>query len=241
MGSNIISERTFAKARKYLALIEDPSASEGEVITANQKLQKLLKENGLQIDDIDVEDGGETVTESTVMVGGRTDAWLLNLAACIARNYRCETVRYHGGRRISIVFIGLESDVVLAKSVFRATRQAAESLWKKESADVREEAALHVDDPKSQLGRHWIKSCVMAARKPFLIGFVSGLSEAYRQNLEEDSQLALAVVVPVAVEEYVAGKNYGRHKYSSACRHGSSYESGRTAGYGVGRGNRVCA
>lgn len=228
-----------AKAAKILNLLNN-AGTEGEAVAASLALQRLLLSNGLTIVDVEVKEDKTEVLDANTGYRSKVEKWELWLANTVAKNYRCETLRWtrRCGRQkeYQIVFLGEGDDAANAVEVYLATRKAALKclrLFKKSYVAERQE-------------RDWwyeTSDFSTAERNSYLFGFVQGLSSAYDEQIASDETLALAVVVPKRVTDELNNRATGhvRQRYSRQSGDGSIYNGGYSDGYGVGTGKRVCA
>lgn len=234
MKDNKIKE----KAAKILALLNN-AGTEGEAVAASLALQRLLLANGLTMADVEVRQEVHEVRDDGTEWKSRYDKWELALASVIAENYRCEILRSSHKANpwakpvYSITFIGQDEDAGTAVGVFNASRKAALRCLRSFKKDYVEERCVW--DPFFKFGT--------AQRNSYLFGFCSGLAKAYKEQVEENEELALAVIVPKAVKDECSSRASGhvRQRYSQTSSDPSIRQAGYADGFGVGRGNRVCA
>lgn len=221
-----------SKLKKILAMI-DGATSEGEARAASLALQRLLAANDMTLEDIDLTGDAPEVNESA--------EWVKVLAYVIAKNYRCryymQTSRgaydYWTGHRpvtgTRFVFVGESQDAVVASGCFRATKHAIEICFKK-FCDRRAE------EYGTKIGRR------AGVKNSYCLGFIEGLESSYREQLEQDETMALAIVVPESVTRYMdeelnLKKMKNRPITVSSDR--SIGDAGREDGYGFGQGDRI--
>lgn len=243
-------DKAMKRARKLLAVIENEATSEGEVFNASALLQRLLKEEGMTVADIEGSVAGAKVVEETVADLPKLDTWRAILAKAVAQAYRCEVyvLQYRDGftatgrkrNRTRIVFMGYASDANLARSVYNVSCAAAENCWKAEAKRLTAEAweMVYPDDPRAAA---CVRSRVTHRRKSFLIGFAYGIHRAYRANVRTDNELALATTIPSAVKSTFDSQVTGRKDLNSSCAKNKSFYRGADAGFSVGSGDRLCA
>ena len=249
-------DKTMAKARKLLALIENEAATEAEVFAASAALQRLLKEAGMTIEDVESEGSAPEVARDEAEDVARLEPWRQTIAKAVADAYRCKvyaqeyqvgvTVDGRRQKRSKIMFMGYPGDVELARAVYSATLAAAQNCWKGEvgavKARVKDDVARRWYDLKDPLAARQVKRRVAEAKRSFLGGFAAGLKRAYSENVAADGELALAVVVPGAVrEEYGKMALAPRRTKYKGYANSDSYGRGECAGYGVGAGDRLSA
>lgn len=225
------------KIKKIIAMI-DGATSEGEARAASLALQRLLAANHMTMKDINLNAEPATINSQTENVGKRVPSWVKILAGVIARNYRCRyyistnygSYDFWTGRHAidgtNFVFVGEDEDAAVAAGCFRATKHAIETCFKK-FCDTR----MQLDGKR--VGRK------AGVKNSYCLGFIEGLEQSYDEQLEMDQTMALAVVVPESVERYMNEK-LNLHKSKSASVRVSNdqsiWDSGKSDGYGFGRG-----
>lgn len=234
-----MEDRTLDKAKKLLNLLNN-AGTESEAAAASLALQRLLSATGMSMADVEAARNEQREVEKAATDGrSRIDKWERYLAAVIARNYRCETARHvwsDGNRkRYEMVFFGFGEDAEMAAEVFKATRNAALKCF---GAFKKQYMQVHIWEfalAGTDFGT--------ARRNSYLFGFVDGIAAAYREQVESDCTLALAVAVPREVSEVVRKATTGRirSRRSMVSRDDSIRDSGYSDGFGVGAGNRMAA
>lgn len=229
-----------SKLKKILAMI-DGATSEGEARAASLALQRLLAANDMTLEDIDLTDDAPEVNESAEKLGKRVPEWVKVLANVIAKNYRCRCYMqtshgaydYWNGRRAvtgtRFVFVGESRDAVVASGCFRATKHAVETCFKK-FCDRRAE------EYGTKIGRR------AGVKNSYCLGFIEGLESSYREQLERDETMALAIVVPESVTRYMDEElNLKKMKRRpiTVSSDRSIGDAGREDGYGFGQGDRI--
>lgn len=228
------------KARKLLNLLNN-AGTESEAAAASLALQRLLAASGMSMADVEAaSDERREVKKSATDGRSRIDKWERCLAMVIAKNYRCETLRrdcmsygYH--KRYEMVFFGFGEDAEMAASVFKATRNAALKCFGAFKKRYMEEHIWEFALVGTDFGT--------ARRNSYLFGFVDGIAAAYREQVESDRTLALAVAVPTEVSKEVQKATTRRihSRRSMVSRDDSIRDSGYSDGFGVGVGNRIAA
>lgn len=190
-----------SKLKKILAMI-DGATSEGEARAASLALQRLLAANNMTIDDIDLDDDAPDVNEYAEDLGKRVPEWVKVLAYVIAKNYRCRyymqtshgAYDYWSGRHTvtgsRFVFVGESQDATVAAGCFRATKHAIETCFKKF-------CGKRFEQNGTKIGRR------AGVKNSYCLGFIQGLENSYREQLEQDETMALAIVVPESVNRYM--------------------------------------
>lgn len=245
------NDKVKAKIQKVLALLEG-AKTEGEAQAASLKLQELLIKNNLSIEEVKASVGVSAEVEelSTDIGSGSGTNWKCHLANVIAENYRCETFirkwRTNGHETgKSVVFVGETEDAKLAEKVFVVTLEVASRLFKKWCKDTRKDKkaaheAMVAEHPEFGFWKFsW--SPRSAERNGWYIGFVNGLADAYREQVESDSELAMVLVTPTSVREHMEelSKGFNRSRRFCPTINPSAYESGLATGQSYGTGTAL--
>lgn len=219
-------EQLRGKIRKVMALLEG-AKTEGEAQAASLALQRLLAKSGLSVEDVlGEQSSADEVAETDCAVGGSSASWKIDLAAVIARNYRCRLYTKTHNKARSVVFVGLAADADVATGCFYATVKAAQRCFRAYCKDMREGNPL-VDTNRA------------AFRNGYYLGFVSGLSAAYDEQVASSEELAICLQTPAIVEAHMDAKALRRGRRRSLMVYEDCYGAGRSDGYGFGRGDRL--
>lgn len=228
------------KIKKIIAMI-DGATSEGEARAASLALQRLLVANHMTMDDVDMGTVEPEVNTQAETVGKRVPTWVKILVGVIAANYRCRyyistsygTYDLWNSRRtidaVNFIFVGEGDDAAVATGCFRATKHAIESCFKRFCAERTASGA-------KGFGR---KSGV---KNSYCLGFIEGLEQSYEEQVKQDETMALAVVVPESVDRYMDEKltfRKAKRTTVTVSSDQSIWDSGKTDGYGFGRGDRL--
>lgn len=215
-----------AKIRKVMALLEG-AKTEGEAQAASLALQRLLAKSGLSVEDVLGAQGDEgNVTETDCAVSGSSASWKIDLAAVIARNYRCRLYTKMRGKTRTVVFVGLAADADVATGCFYATAKAAQRCFRSYCKAARERNPF-VDTSRA------------AFRNGYYLGFASGLSAAYNEQLASDEELAICLQTPAIVKAHMDAKDLARGRRRRLTVYDECFVAGRTDGRGFGRGDRL--
>lgn len=79
-------------------------------------------------------------------------------------------------------------------------------------------------------------------KNSYCLGFIEGLERSYREQLEQDETMALAIVVPESVTRYMDEElNLKKMKRQpiTVSSDKSVVDAGRADGYGFGQGDRI--
>lgn len=186
------------KIRKLLALAQSPN--EHEARAALLKARQLMAEHKLseaELKDVEKQKVVDVVVEG-VTCSKRREPWIISLNGTIAENYCCKGYRRHDyGRQTQILgFIGFEDDVQIAEAVFRYAIDCIRSRIK----EIKRENSVYYSK--------YVKTLCDS----YGLGFVSGLSEMYeKQQQENESGWGLVLVMPKEVEE--AAQHLGHERF----------------------------
>jgi len=117
-------EKIIDKIKKLLKLAQGTNF-EAESQKAMLLAQKLLAENGLEMEEIDSE--GETREVENGKTGITVNTtWKRRMAGLITENFRCQFYMNTRGRTHYAVFLGFKEDVEIAKTIFQFALNVAE-------------------------------------------------------------------------------------------------------------------
>lgn len=187
------------KIRKLLALAESPN--EHEARSALLKARQLMAEHKLterDCKDFSKQEVKDIRTDITC--SKRRNPWIVHLSAVIGENYCCKGYRNrrYGEQTNYIGFIGLEDDVEVCVSIFKYAVDCVLSEIKR----IKKENSCYYS------------SYVKKICDSYGYGFVSGVSEAFRKQQEENEQgWGLVLVMPQEVIE--ASRHLGHKEFKS--------------------------
>lgn len=194
-------QKVIAKISKLLALADvDKNPSENEAISASLKVQQLLAEYNLSLEQVTGESREEQPIEQAVAdVGGSGSKynWKHQLAYAVANGYACKSFSVGNS---SVVFYGYSADVILARRVF-----------------------VYLFKVGNRLGNQYVsrKSSYSSSEHTLYQSFVTGFVNGVNSQLEKQCT-ALALVVQPAVEE--AWEEFSRD-FRTRKRRGKRYEA----------------
>lgn len=195
-----MNDAILEKVRKVRNLAER-AGTDGEAQSAAAALQRLMVKYGITESDLEIPvEGPRPVANNEAdQMKSYTPAWKNNLARVIAENFRCQhywakDVGYYDVRGeyryVHVLrFVGLEQDVALAVECYRIMVAVSDKLAKKYRTQY-----------KKEFGTISVAKA-MSMRESYLHGFVSGLEDAFRKQVETQ---AIVLRVAVEVEEAVA-------------------------------------
>lgn len=176
------------KIRKLLALSTSPN--ENEAKTAMLKAQDLMVKHSLTMRDVEIEEQQEPDVTVGVTTHTYTQAkWKPALANVIAHNFRCHSVgrRQQGrGKSTRICFVGLEDDVDIAMAVYSYAMNFI----------IKESGRLKRCYYKGEGSAKGIESS-------YAFGFVRGLNEQYKRQIEDKEEYAMVLVRDKRVDDFL--------------------------------------
>lgn len=169
------------RIRKLLAMAEGGTIHEKE--TAIFQAQRLMAKH--HIEEYQVRDfEKEKVVKIMSPIVARKKTWAL-LASVIAFNFRCKSFAYiYSPTKIFPVFLGFETDALVAKEIFEKAYNFA-------SKEVNNIAAYH--------SYHY--GTAKGVRDEWLVGFVEGLKAGFEAQVDISSETTLMIVTPQEVED----------------------------------------
>jgi len=216
------------KVKKLIALAgNNPNQEEAE--SAMMRAQQLLAKHGLSMAQAEASAGvKQEATEKQGTVHSKAATWWQKLIAdVIARNFRCRIYlnMFRGGHTY-LIFVGLPVDVEVASDIYDLAVGTA-----KREADK----YLRLAKDKALV---WNRSISVATRNDYIRGWVGGLRESFRENVESN---ALVVVVPEEVNDHMQQKKLRQVPNSRTTTAGSeeARRSGRTDGSRFNRREKI--
>lgn len=209
-----MNEKAKQKVQKLLALAND--ANDEESMTALAKAQELML--AYQVTEDELFDYKQQQTNQRVideiLYSGKPQKWLYRLAAIIAQNFRVKFY-YVRSSNIELRFIGIETDVQIARITFEYAR-----------GSIAYYARSYMQQPtiKRKRKRKW------QLKQDYIEGYLEDLfSIFHHQVLTNGYELALQLpeVVVAATEELglVKGKDTS-HKVQDSEAYYSGYQEG---------------
>lgn len=180
---------------KLLALSESPNTHEAKA--AMLKAKELMAEYKVSAAAAWEKPNAEVIRyKSDIVCTRRHEAWKVDLAATIARNYCCRSyiTRQKGGQKAYITFAGYWEDIHICLMVLRYALECIHG-W---TATIRHlcQELYNADDMRAILDSY--------AR-----GFIRGTSTAYEQQMDKHREWSLVLRVPSEAEAiYASLKRY---------------------------------
>ncbi|WFA76050.1 DUF2786 domain-containing protein [Streptococcus suis] len=180
-----MESKIIEKVQNLLELAYDaPNDEEGQ--TALLMAQKLMVKHNLSIGDINSSRKNDNISEKVGHWEYRMVWWKEELAGILGKNFRCQTIR----RRLpdegvtQIIFFGYDMDAELCTKVY-------------------EGAILYLNYRLKRLFPTVTKARWKDYKKSYLLGFLDGLDQRFKDQAYSSEKFALTVQVPTEVlEEY---------------------------------------
>lgn len=219
-------EKLVTRIQKLLALASsNPSAAEAEA--ALLQARKLMAEHDVSEDD--VVEKQDKVDAEEVMGSGRMNDLKVAILMALASAHRCSVMRQRRWSRDAcawetvIKLVGFERD----RAVVAALNDWA---WRSVSSDADRFVKKQREAAKAR-GFEMSRSDLLSVRRSFVLGFSSGLTQAYKTQVDANPQWALVLATPVEVKDYMDEATNGRtFKSNRASVNGSAYSAGLQAG-----------
>lgn len=205
-----MDEKILNKIRKVLALTQSPYQEEAQA--ALLKAQELMMQYGLSMAEVK-EDDIETkkVIDDCILQKRRNTWYEKYLAAVIGNNFRCHPY-FTPGR--GIYFIGLKSDVEIAREVYLYALSVMLFLANEYLKKLKDQMAYK-----------------KGIKNDYILGFIYGLERKFKSQVEAKSYALILVKDPL-VEEAVNKKNLKNARNSYFVSGGST--TAFDAGYNDG-------
>lgn len=173
------------KIEKLLTLSANNS-NDNEAQNALVKAQKLLVKHKLSLGDIESLTKKEITVEHLVspITFKTSDSWKYHLASCIANNFGCYCFAIKSGLDKYIVFLGIDEDVKIVQHIVMST-----VMYIEQNIDIKRKNAIKN------------KKSVRNISYNYGMGFCNGLESKFKEALQKDSQLKLAIIKHEKVEE----------------------------------------
>ncbi|EGS26876.1 DUF2786 domain-containing protein [Streptococcus agalactiae] len=178
-----MSEKIIEKVKNLLELAYDsPNDEEGQ--TALLMAQKLMVKHNLSLHDVNAQKKNDNIGETVGHWAYRMPWWKEKLAAILGENFRCQTIRRRKSQEgiTQIIFFGYEADAELCTKVY-------------------EGAILYLEYRIKRLFPTVTKARWKDYKKSYLVGFLDGLDDRFKTQVQSLEAFALMVQVPAQVLE----------------------------------------
>ena len=216
-------EKIIERVKKLLTMAEQGTENERKV--AMLQVQKLVLKHHLDLNEIVQESKPKSIVSRRAGVGfNAKQIWVSDLANVIADNFRC--VRYFiGYNKIqTIKFMGEELDVNIACNVFEFALS---------------DAKRNADKLVNNYYRNYGTS--KGIRASYYSGYVSGLRQAYYEQVQQNQEFGLVLVKPKEAIDYKASLKAATWNYIGkiGIYHSDIANKGYKDGYQLGKPKRI--
>lgn len=178
-----MESKIIEKVQNLLELAYDaPNDEEGQ--TALLMAQRLMVKHNLSMSDIKTAQRNNNIGETVGHWEYRMPWWKGQLAAVLGENFRCKTIRRRLVKKgiTQMIFFGYDTDVELCTKVY-------------------EGALLYLEYRLKRLFPTVSKSRWKDYKKSYLLGFLEGLNQRFKEQIQSSEEFALVVQVPAEVLE----------------------------------------
>lgn len=178
-----MSEKIIEKVQNLLELAYDaPNDEEGQ--TALLMAQRLMVKHNLSMSDVTTARKRDKIGETVGTWEYRLPWWQEKLAAILGKNFRCQTIRrrFPDDGITQIIFFGYHSDAELCTKVY-------------------EGAILYLKYRLKRLFPTITKARWKDYKKSYLLGFLDGLNQRFKTQVQSSEEFALMIQIPAEVLE----------------------------------------
>lgn len=181
-------ERVLSRLRKLWTMAERGTAEERAIATV--KAQKILLEYRIDIaNELNIKSEEVEVVWCDSIVNMYV-SWILGLSELIAKNFRCRLLVRHTplkkGKQVQCALVGLKLDAQVGSEVLKKAVEYA------------------LLESKRVVNYYQYKhGTSKGVKEEFMRGYISGLEEAFYQQVLEKNEYALVLVIPKEVNEYM--------------------------------------
>lgn len=218
-------EDVIRKVKKCLALANDKNDDESQ--TAMLLAQKMLAKHSLSMKDIDFD--LEQPRNKNVLEGDGTrytklQWWMKSLSSIIAKNFRCYNITRSWNGKSKIVFIGLEDDVEICKSVYDFAMKSIK---------------YHSERYLRASGVVGDRTYVQSIKNDYISGYLNGLNDKFREQVEKNNW-GLVLVTDALVVQHINNMNLKKGRALNVNMKGDSVarQRGYTDGKNFEHGNK---
>jgi hypothetical protein len=224
------NDNIIKKIKGLLAIARDHKSDE-ESQSAFILAQKLMKKHNITIGEVDHEDAGKKVEKGQATAHKKLSWWETELARTMAKNFRVKFYfnndRSGKQTKRAIVFMGFESDVLLAKEMYVL---AYDVLTYYTQRYVKNYYLAKPSQPRTITNE---------LKNSYMQGFLAGLADKFEEQVKEmEQEWGLMVLVPQEVnDEY--NKMFGKKKGGGVTFQVPNVAMGNAYSKGYNQGNRV--
>lgn len=216
-------EKARETIKKLLALAND--ANDHESHTALLKAQELMLKNNLkEVDFVSTETEIRVSTENRIILSGKPQLWLYNLAGIISRNFKVKFyyVSFYNG--VHFRFLGIESDIDIAEITFNYALASVKNCTRD---------FMQLKHIKRKYKRKY------ELRRDYIAGYLKGLDVKFKDQVQ-NSKFELALTLhPVVIEEAEALKLVKGKDTSHEVKNDEAYQKGFNDGQAFGSNLKV--
>lgn len=184
------------KIKKLLAL--SASSNEHEAKAALLKAQALMKEFNIEETELIAKDRSVLEKEFSFSFSKRRDPWMFSLCNTVADNFKCKAIFSRRDRTYTAKMAGFSEDADAALIILAYAYDCIQS-----------NITALKQEYKSVYSNREIKQITDG----YGVGFAKGLAIAFEKQKKEDESLALVLVTPMEVRDYI--KQYNTMKTTS--------------------------
>lgn len=212
----MVDEKILNKIKNILNKTTENGATEEEAQSAMLMAQKMMAKHNLSMSDIDI--GSSTnkeVIDVSFMEFKKMPWWAKHLLTIVANNFRCSPYILMRGKASMPSFIGLKEDVEIAKEIYIFAVNSIK---------------YYSDEFIKKLTKQGFPT--RGVRNDYIKGFLSGLEDKFKEQVEENNW-GLILVKDEAVVEYTNKMNFRKGTASKITTAGMSEAT--KAGYKQGK------
>lgn len=210
-------DSVIGKIQKALALANDNNTQAEESDTAMLMAQRLMAKYNISMSDIEVEEEKKDVVEGDGTEYTRLQWWMKDLSSIIGENFRCYNyMRTSRGKR-KIVFLGLEQDVQICKTVYDFALNAIK---------------FHSDKYVKSKGIKGDRGHTIAVKNDYIAGYLEGLREKFREQVEQEGWGLILVKDNEVIERF---EDMGVKNETGGTRSTGGDQEAREKGYQDGK------
>ena len=209
--------RILSKIKKLLVMAKGGTKHEQEV--AYFQAQRLMAKYHIEMQDVRDLEKEKVITTVLDEHYNVKKSNLMQLQTIVGKNFRCRTYSTWPDKRTLLPsFIGLETDVNVAVEVFKSAYNYAKN-----------------EANRIATKEYKIKGHSNGVRDDFIDGFVRGLTEGFRKQVEESKETALMIVTPREVVEEYEKIQFSTEVISTTKSKGNGDENIIRSGYEKGK------
>jgi len=203
-------EKAILLIQKVLSKAENNS-SEEEAHAAMLKAQELLIKYELTMDEIvTTSHEDKKVLEENIRDYGRVNWYEKKLASIISENFKCKSFTRRKDSKDTIIFIGLENDVDIAKRVYSFAIETLKYFTKQYINNLVDSFNKKYPDVRFLKSSKDFKE----EKNSYIIGYLSGLKSKFKEQVDRNNW-GLILVKDKAVTQYIDNLKLGKGSSSN--------------------------